>query len=235
MLKVLLDGVVLQDLSMIKAVLPAGRWVMLVASSFLPYSSEVRDIVLSTCPHLEGQYLVERWDLAKAEIDIGSLQLDSMLTLSRSKALPLTLKIQMWSGLSLETIESKPEAVPELGRVSALANQAGERFADSLTPVLRHLVRNASLIPEHRSEMLTQCLRGMKWPDVSAVLALLDDEDFKTVSSKVKKIKVRNTESNQRLVGAMKSEGYLATVTPEDDVIIATTRPSSMTSENGWL
>ncbi len=75
----------------------------------------------------------------------------------------------------------------------------------------------------------------MKWPDVSAVLALLDDEDFKTVSSKVKKIKVRNTESNQRLVGAMKSEGYLATVTPEDDVIIATTRPSSMTSENGWL
>jgi hypothetical protein len=141
----------------------------------------------------------------------------------------------MWSGLSLETIESKPEAVPELGRVSALANQAGERFADSLTPVLRHLVRNASLIPEHRSEMLTQCLPGMKWPDVSAALALLDDEDFKTVSSKVKKIKVRNTESNQRLVGAMKSEGYLATVTPKDDVIIATTRPSSMTSENGWL
>jgi hypothetical protein len=234
-LKVLLDGVVLQDLSMIKAVLPAGRWVMLVASSFLPYSSEVRDIVLSTCPHLEGHYLAERWDLAKAEIDIGSLQLDSMLTLSRSKALPLTQKIQMWSGLSLETIESKPEAVPELGRVSTLANQAGEKFADSLTPVLRHLVRNASLTPEHRSEMLTQCLPGMKWPDVSAALALLDDEDFKTVSSKVKKIKIRNTESNQRLVGAMKSEGYLATVTPEDDVIIATTRPSSMTSENGWL
>lgn len=234
-LKVLLDGVVLQDLSMIKAVLPAGRWVMLVASSFLPYSSEVRDIILSTCPHLEGQYLVERWDLAKAEIDIGSLQLDSMLTLSRSKALPLTLKIQMWSGLSLETIVSKPEAVPELGRVSTLANQAGERFADSLTPVLRHLVRNASLTPEHRSEMLTQCLPGMKWPDVSAALALLDDEDFKTVSSKVKKIKVRNTESNQRLVGAMKSEGYLATVTLEDDVIVATTRPSSMTIEDGWL
>lgn len=234
-LKVLLDGVVLQDLSMIKAALPSGRWVMLVASSFLPYSSEVRDIVLSTCPHLEGQYLAERWDLAKAEIDIGSLQLDSMLTLSRSKALPLTLKIQMWSGLSLETIESKPEAVPELGRVSTLANQAGERFADSLTHVLRHLVRSASLTPEHRSEMLTQCLPGMKWPDVSAALALLDDGDFKTVSSKVKKIKVRNTESNQRLVGAMKSEGYLATVTSEDDVIIATTRPSSMTTEGGWL
>lgn len=233
-LKVLLDGVVLQDLSIIKAALPEGRWIMLVASTFLPYSSEVRSIVLSTCPHLEGQYLAERWDLAKAEIDIGSLQLDSMLTLSRSKALPLTQKIQMWSGLSLETIESRPEPVPELGRVSTLANQAGERFADSLMPVLRHLVRNASLTPEHRSEMLTQCLPGMKWPDVSAALALLDDEDFKTVSAKVKKIKVRNTQSNLRLVGAMKAEGYLATVTPEDDVIIATTRPSSMT-EDGWL
>ncbi|MCK1052693.1 hypothetical protein MX104_31810, partial [Pseudomonas aeruginosa] len=33
-LKILLDGVVLQDLSMIKAALPEGRWVMLVASSF---------------------------------------------------------------------------------------------------------------------------------------------------------------------------------------------------------
>ncbi|MCI1024013.1 hypothetical protein HWD96_17450 [Pseudomonas putida] len=234
-LKVLLDGVVLQDLSMIKAALPAGRWVMLVASSFLPYSSEVRGIVLNTCPHLEGQYLVERWDQAKAEIDIGSLQLDSIIALSKSKALPLTEKIQMWSGLSLETIESKPEAVPELGRVSTLANQVGERFADSLMPVLRHLVRNASLTPEHRSEMLTQCLPGMKWPDVSAALALLDDEDFKTVSAKFKKIKVRNTPSNRRLVGAMRFEGYLATVTPEDDVIIATTRPSSMTTEDGWL
>ncbi|WP_411563142.1 hypothetical protein [Pseudomonas shirazensis] len=233
-LKELLDGVVLQDLSMIKAALPAGRWIMLVASPFLPYSSDVRDIVLKTCPHLEGQYLAERWDLAKADIDIGSLQLDSMLTLSRSKALPLTQKIQMWSGLSLERIESKPEALPELGRVSTLANQVGERFADSLMPVLRHLVRNASLTPEHRSEMLTQCLPGMKWTDVAAALALLDDEEFKTVSAKVKKIKVRNTESNRRLVGAMKAEGYLATVTPEDEVIIATTRPSSMT-EDGWL
>lgn len=234
-LKVLLDGVVLQDLSIIKAALPEGRWVMLVASSFLPYSSEVRELVLNSCPHLEGQYLVERWDLAKAEIDISSLQLDSMLTLSKSKALPLTQKIQMWSGLSLERIESKPEAVPELGRVSMLANQAGERFADPLMPVLRHLVRNTSLTPEQRSEMLTQCLPGMKWPDVATALGMLDGEDFKTVSAKVKKIKVRNTESNRRLVNAMKSEGYLATVTIENDVIIATTRPSSMTSENGWL
>ncbi|MBV4516631.1 YobI family P-loop NTPase [Pseudomonas kurunegalensis] len=234
-LQVLLDGVVLQDLAMIKTALPEGRWGMLVASSFLPYSSEVREIILNTCPHLEGKYLVERWDLAKAEIDISSLQLDTMLTLSRSKALSLTQKIQMWSGLSLETIESKPEAVPELGRVSMLANQAGARFADSLMPVLRHLVRNASLTPEQRSEMLTQCLRGMKWPDIAAALGLLDDEDFKTVSAKVKKIKVRNTESNRRLVNAMKSEGYLATVTTEDDVLTATTRPSSMTSENGWL
>ncbi len=146
---------------------------MLVASSFLPYSSEVREIVLNTCPHLEGQYLVERWDLAKAEIDISSLQLDSMLTLSKSKALPLTQKIQMWSGLSLETIESKPEAVPELGRVSMLANKAGERFADPLMPVLRHLVRNASLTSEQRSEMLTQCLPGMKWPEVAAALGMV--------------------------------------------------------------
>ncbi|UTN42127.1 hypothetical protein MMZ76_15200 [Pseudomonas aeruginosa] len=137
--------------------------------------------------------------------------------------------------ISLETIESKPEAVPELGRVSMLANKAGERFADPLMPVLRHLVRNASLTSEQRSEMLTQCLPGMKWPEVAAALGLLDDEDFKTVSAKVKKIKkikVRNTESNRRLVNEMRSEGYLATVTSEDDVIIATTRPSAMTSED---
>ncbi|HFL2889452.1 TPA: hypothetical protein ACGWRU_004659 [Pseudomonas aeruginosa] len=80
--------------------------------------------------------------------------------------------------------------------------------------------------------MLTQCLPGMKWPEVAAALGLLDDEDFKTVSAKVKKIKVRNTESNRRLVNEMRSEGYLARVTSEDDVIIATTRPSAMTSED---
>lgn len=234
-LKVLLEGVALQDFSMLRAAIPAGRWVMLVTSAFLPYSLEAREIVLKTCPHLEGQYLAERWDRAKADVDVGSLQFDSMLTLSKSKALPLTQKIQMWSDLSLETIESKPEAVSEIARVSTLANNAGERFADSLMPVLRHLVRNASLTPENRSEMLTQCLPGMKWPDVSAALGLLDDEDFKNVSAKVKKIKVRNTETNRRLVGAMKAEGYLATLTPEADVITATTRPSSMAAEDGWI
>ncbi|WP_426773905.1 hypothetical protein, partial [Pseudomonas aeruginosa] len=36
----------------------------------------------------------------------------------------------------------------------------------------------------------------------------------------------------QRLVNEMRSEGYLARVTSEDDVIIATTRPSAMTSED---
>jgi hypothetical protein len=116
-----------------------------------------------------------------------------------------------------------------------LANQAGERFADSLMPVLRHLVRNASLAPEQRSEMLTQCLPGMKWPDISAALALLDDEDFKTVNNKVKKIQVKNTETNWTLVSAMKSQGYLATLTRENDKIKATTRPSSMMDEGGWL
>ncbi|VXD00789.1 conserved hypothetical protein [Pseudomonas sp. 8Z] len=232
-LKALLGGVVLQNLSVITAAIPAGRWPMLVTSSFLPYSSEVRDIVMIKCPHLEGRYLVERWPQAKAEIDIGSLQFDSMLTLSKSSVLPLTQKIQMWSGRSLETIESKPEAVSELGRVSKLANQAGERFADSLIPVLQHLVRAASLTPEHRSEMLTQCLPGMKWPDVSAALASLDDEGFKALSGKVKKIKVKNTESNQRLVAVLKAEGYLAKVTQMDDEIVATTKPSSMPEESG--
>ena len=76
-LKTLLDGAVLQDLSAINSGLPAGRWVMLVGSSFLPYSSEVRDTILNKCPHLEGAYLVMRWPKAKAEIDIGSLQFDS--------------------------------------------------------------------------------------------------------------------------------------------------------------
>ncbi|CRM05138.1 YobI family P-loop NTPase [Pseudomonas sp. 58 R 12] len=234
-LKEVLDGVVLQDLSMVKAALPAGRWPMLVTSAYLPYSSEIRDIVLAACPHLEGQYLAERWDFAKSEIDIGRLQLESMITLSKSKALTLTQKIQMWSGLTLEIVESKPEAVPELARVSGLANQSGERFSEPLLPALRNLVRSSSLTSDQRSEMLTQCLPGMKWPDVSAALALLDDADFKTVSHKVKRIQVRSTEGNWRLVNAMKSQGYLATLTRTAENIKATTRPSSMTQEGAWL
>ena len=235
MLRVLLDGVELQDLSLVKSAIPAGRWPMLVTSAFLPYSSEVRDIVLTACPHLEGQYLVQRWNLAKAEIDIGSLQLDSIITLSKSNVLPLNQTIQMWSGLTLEVIESKPEAVAELGRVSTLANQAGERFADSLVSILQNLVRSGSLTSGHRSEMLTQCLPGMKWPDVSAALALLDDEDFKTVNPKVKKIRVRNTETNWRLVSALKAANYLAKLIQDGDIITATIRPSSMSDLGGWL
>ncbi|MFY1662854.1 hypothetical protein [Pseudomonas sp. Pseu.R1] len=55
------------------------------------------------------------------------------------------------------------------------------------------------------------------------------------MSHKVKKIKVRNTETNWRLLSALKAGNYLAKLTQEDDIIIATTRPSSMTDQDGWL
>ncbi|MGK4695497.1 hypothetical protein ACSLV1_30915, partial [Pseudomonas aeruginosa] len=72
----------------------------------------------------------------------------------------------------------------------------------------------------------------LRWPKKNSTHCPGWVDHYKTVSAKVKKIKVRNTESNRRLVNEMRSEGYLATVTSEDDVIIATTRPSAMTSED---
>ncbi|MNN38580.1 hypothetical protein D3C81_1525850 [compost metagenome] len=60
------------------------------------------------------------------------------------------------------------------------------------------------------------------------VLGMLSDGGFTKLSPNVKKIQVPNTVLNMRLVNALKTKGFVQTVTEEDAVISATAKPKGM-------
>ncbi|WP_455566619.1 YobI family P-loop NTPase [Pseudomonas asplenii] len=227
-LKPLLEGVLLLDPSFLGPLLPMDRWEMLVGSKFLPYSTEIRDVVSANCARLEGQYLSSRWEAARGEVDLSRLSLETVITLSKSEAPSLSEKKQMWSHTTSSTLSGKPDAWSELARLCGVLNQHEDEFAKSFMPVLRALALKASVNSDQRSEILMQCLPLLPWPDVSDVLSLLSENDLQTLGPSVKKIQVSYSDINWRLMDALRRKGYLTSVIKANDKIKATTKPGGM-------
>ncbi|MDP2243198.1 hypothetical protein [Pseudomonas sp.] len=224
----LLAGVVLEDVSVLSGTLPSDRWPVFASSAFLPYSSEVRNAVVTQCAPLEGLYLASRWVEARCEIDLSQLTLKTVITLSKHNALSLEEKVQMWSSIVLENIVSNLDALETLARVCSAANQQAVRFSDPFIQVLRVLVTEPELTSDQRTEILIQCLPSMSWPDASNLLGQLSEIGFRKLGPKSRKMEVSNNDLNLRLVNALKSRDFLSTVTPLGDVIRATSKPRGM-------
>ncbi|NWD71171.1 hypothetical protein HX870_26590 [Pseudomonas gingeri] len=228
-----LKGQKLKDSSILSNPMPDGRWAMLVKSDFLPFSIEFLQAVAAQQPMLEGHYLAKRWDQARNHINFSSLPLQSIVTLSNNSKPSLLEKIQMWSCTSLNQFESNTTAVESLATTCRTANAQSQYFPESFMPVLQTLGAEARMLSEARAEILIQILPSATWTIVSSILGKLVEEDFKNFNPRMKKISVPNTETNMRLVYALKSAGYLGTVKPAHDVIKATTKPSSMRVDSG--
>lgn len=229
-LKTLLAGVVIEDASILSETLPDDRWPILVNSDFLPYSAEFRNVVVAQRADLEGHYLASRWGEARSEIDLSQLPLQTVLTLSKGNALSFSERVKMWSSIVLESVVDNPDALAELARVCSAANQQAFYFSDSFIPTLRLLVTTQGLASDQRAEILIQCLPSMSWPDASNQLGQLSESGFRKLSPTTRKIEVPHNDLNRRLVNALKSRGFLSTVTLSNQVIKATSKPSGMAS-----
>jgi hypothetical protein len=201
---------------------------MLVTSDFLPYSAEIRNLVVAQRPNLEGDYLAYRWREVRLEIELSQLALHTVLVLSKSKAPTIQEKIKIWSSVASEALISDSAALAELTSVCSEANEEKLYFPDSYIAVLRTLVSAQGLTSDQRIELLVQCMPLMNWLDVSVLLGELSETGFRKLSPKIRKIEISYSGPNFRLVEALKARGFLNTITHSGQVIKATSKPSGM-------
>lgn len=233
-LEELFAGHVLDDATILDGsfgLLPKERWEMLVSSSFLAFTPEIRQRIQAYNPDLDVPYLVAHWRQACEQIDLSQLSIDMVLRLSKSRAPTLDEKINLWVGLPVETSETFDtckEAAEEIAKICGLANRGTSRFPSSFAPLLRKLAAREGLTSDQRGEVLIQCLPNSSWGETALLLGLLSDEGFTKLSPNVKKIEVPSSDLNMRLLGALQLRGFVGTVTPKSEIFSATTRPSEM-------
>jgi hypothetical protein len=227
-LEVLFTNVFLRDPAIFKGLQSTERWEMLASAPFLAYSPDIRESIRTFSTELEAPYLAAHWVEARDHIDLTQLSLSMAVPLSKSGVLDLNEKIQMWTALPSEAFDTDNEAVKEVAETCRLANRHSVSFPSAFIPVLKKSASAEGLTSAQRSEVLIQCLPSCSWAEASMVLGMLSDGGFTKLSPNVKKIQVPNTVLNMRLVNALKTKGFVQTVTEEDAVISATAKPKGM-------
>lgn len=227
-LEVLFMNVVLSDPVILKGLQSRERWEMLATAPFLAFSPEIRECISAFSADLEAPYLAAHWVQARDHIDLSHLSIDMAIPLSKSGALELKEKIQMWAALPVEAFDTNNEAIKEVAETCRVANRHSVSFPTSFIPALKKFAGEEGLSPAQRSEVLIQCLPSFSWSEAASVLAMLTEAGFTKLSPHVKKIEVPHTDLNMRLVNALQTRGFLQTVTEKGDDISATAKPKGM-------
>jgi hypothetical protein len=227
-LVVLFSNVLLSDPGIFKGLQSRERWEMLASAPFLAYSPEIRESIRTFSAELEAPYLAAHWVQARDQIDLSQISLSMALPLSKSGALDLNEKLQIWTALPIEAFDTDNEAVKEVAETCSVANRHSVSFPPAFIPTLKKFAGGEGLTSAQRSEVLIQCLPSCSWAEAATVLGMLSDGGFTKLSPSVKKIEVPNTVLNMRLINALKMKGFVQTVTEEDAVISATAKPKGM-------
>lgn len=227
-LEVLFTNIFLRDPAIFEGLQSTERWEMLASAPFLAYNSDIRESIRTFRTELEAPYLAAHWVEARDHIDLTQLSLSIAVPLSKSGALELNERIQMWTALPSEAFDTDDEAVKEVAETCRLANRHSVSFPSAFIPAIKKFASAEGLTSAQRSEVLIQCLPSCSWAEASMVLGMLSDDGFPKLSPNVKKIQVPNTALNMRLINALKTKGFVQTVTEEDAVISATAKPKGM-------
>ena len=88
-------------------------------------------------------------------------------------------------------------------------------------------------IPRPSGHLFHEHLPSMNWMEARAVLEQLDHSGFRELGPQKGKIEVPASNVNLRSVSALKSKGFLGTVTTSGDKIKAKTKRTNMTELTG--
>lgn len=210
-LKTLFSKIVLAQSVLMKRAVPSARWVSFADATFVPFSSEIRELVAQHAPSLEARYIVHHWREARGTLNLSELPVRLVVSLSRSGSVSLADNLTMWQGITADMFGTLEGAVEELANACARANKALVTFPSSYLPVIVHCIADASLIPRKRTEMIIQALQmNCSWADVAKVLPLLGEEYSALVGKK--RAHLKTSEEDRRLVEALKRRGFVGAV-----------------------
>lgn len=210
-LKTLFSTVILAPSVLVNGAVPTARWVSFSNAAFVPFSSDIRELVAQHAPSLEARYIAHHWREARGTLNLSELPLRLVISLSRSGVVSLADTMTMWQGITEEMFGALEGAVEELANACARANKELVTFSSSYLPVIMHCIADTSLIARKRTEMIIQALQmNCSWADVAKVLPLLGEEHGALVGKK--RAHLPTTEEDRRLVEALKRRGFVGVV-----------------------
>ncbi|MNC33966.1 hypothetical protein D3C75_823780 [compost metagenome] len=203
------------------------RWLGFSHASFVPYSSQVRELIVHSDPSLEARYIAHHWQQARETLNLSTLSVGLVTSLSRTGVASVTDTMAMWQGISAEAFATWDGSVVELANACARANREPATFPADYLPVIRHCLSDASLSISQRTDMVIQALQmNCGWTDVAEVLPLLG-EGYSDLGGK-KRAHLPPSADGRRLVEALKRRGFVGVIRYEDKRTVVFSKRSLM-------
>jgi hypothetical protein len=210
-LKTLFSSIVLAPQVLVEGSVPMARWVSFSNAAFVPFSSEIRELIAQYAPSVEARYIAHHWQEARETLSLSALPVRLVASLSRSGVVPLADTMTMWQGITAEMFSTWERSFEELANACVRANKAQATFPASYLPVILHCLSDASLTTGMRIEMIIQALlMNCSWADVAKTIPLLGEE-YGALGGK-KRVHLPASEDDRKLVEALKRRGFVGVV-----------------------
>lgn len=210
-LKTLFSSIVLAPSVLVEGSVPMARWVSFSNAAFVPFSSEIRELIAQYAPSVEARYIAHHWQEARETLSFSALPIRLVASLSRSGVVSLVDTMTMWQGITPEMFGTWERSFEELANACVRANKAQATFPASYLPVILHCLSDASLSTGLRIEMIIQALlMNCSWADVAKTIPLLGEE-YGALGGK-KRVHLPASEDDRKLVEALKRRGFVGVV-----------------------
>ncbi|MCO7572008.1 hypothetical protein NJH78_18650 [Pseudomonas chlororaphis] len=226
-LTTLFSSIVLTPSVLLKSAIPTTRWPCFSNASFVPYSSEIRQLLAQHDPALEARYIAYHWRQARETLSLSSLPIGLVTALSRSGVASLVDTMTMWQGITAEMFSGWEGSVVDLANACVRANREQATFPGCYLPVIRHWLSDGSLSTSQRIDMIIQALQmNCAWTDVAQALPLLGEEHAELIGKK--RAHLPPSSDVRRLVEALKRRGFVGVVRYEAKRTVVFSKRSQM-------
>lgn len=210
-LRTLFSLIVLEPSVVVKGAVPTSRWASFYNATFVPFSSEIRELIAQDDPSVEAGYLAHHWQDARNTLNLSALPIRLVALLTRYGVASVTETMTMWQGITAEMFSTWQGSVEELANACVRLNKDQTTFPSSYLPVITHCLSDASLSLRKRTEMLIQALQmNCSWAVVITVLPLLGEEHGALVNKK--RVHLSTSDDDRKLVEALKRRGFVGAV-----------------------
>jgi hypothetical protein len=208
----LLSETVLEQISVLSQPLTVSRWATLVTMKYLPYDYKVLEVITAKAPAQLATYLTKRWEAAAEDFDPAAANLETLIGVTRSDAVPIREKVGLWSAISIEVIKSHQESRSEIARICELGNPVGSVFQSvTCLPMLWEVSVDLAVPAKQRIEAFLQIIgaSSIDWSQTAIVLDSLDEEGFQRLAKKDRRFTVAASDVNLRLIRALREKGFV--------------------------
>jgi len=224
---------VLDDFSVLLVPLKASRWTTIATMDYLPYHKEVLAHITEKAPACIAAYLTKRWGEAAADFDPLTVDVDVLIGVTKSEAVTIREKVDLWTGINADLVKEHANARAEIARICEIGNRTNLTFpASTCLNMLWYVSTDVSISAKQRIEAFLQIVAtdGVGWTHTAQFLARLDEEGLQRLAKGDRRFTVLHSDANLRLIGALRTKGFVGKATEKKDRITVNVLTSALKS-----